>query len=217
MKTIDFGISPYRVGWEKQKKLQTDIIESKRKGLVSEEYVLLGEHTPVITIGFHGDISNLLADVDHLERIGCECIRIERGGDITFHGPGQLIVYPIIDLNRHGLGVKQYVSLLEESVIRFLAEYGIIGERVEGATGVWIGKGTSAERKICAIGIKISRGVTMHGLALNVNTDLSYFNLINPCGFKEKGVTSLAQETGVSVPIEEVKNKFVRILRQLIG
>ena len=125
---------------------------------------------------------------------GAEVVEIDRGGDVTFHGPGQLVVYPIVDLQRCGLGVKNYVHLLEETVILTLADYGIDSGRVEGATGVWLGIGTPTERKICAIGIRCSRFISMHGLALNISTDLSWFSAINPCGFTDRGVTTLYQE-----------------------
>ena len=141
----------------------------------TEEHLLLVEHPPVFTLGRHGHAENMLVSEDALAAKGIEFVRIERGGDITFHGPGQLVAYPIIDLQRHHLGVKDYVNLLEEAVIRTIAHYGITGERVEGATGVWIDKGLPGERKICAIGVKCTRFVTMHGLALNINTDLHYF------------------------------------------
>ncbi|MDE5806637.1 MAG: lipoyl(octanoyl) transferase LipB, partial [Muribaculaceae bacterium] len=143
-------------------------------------------------------------------------IRIERGGDITFHGPGQAILYPIIDLEHRSLGVKNYVSILEESVIELLKGFGIKGERVEGATGVWIGKDTESERKICAIGVKISRSVTMHGLALNINTNLDAFSAINPCGFVNKGVTSMQKELGKEVDMHMVKEKLLYHFLRLI-
>lgn len=218
MKTKDFGLSPYREIWEIQRKLQNELIGRKREhSPISDEYLLYGEHLPVYTLGFHGNADNLLLTEEMLKARGCECIRIERGGDITFHGPGQLILYPIIDLESHSLGVKAYVSLLEEAVIRLLAEYGIKGGRVEGATGIWIGKDTSGERKICAIGVKISRGISMHGLALNVNTDLSAFSAINPCGFVDKGVTSMQRELGKEVRMEDVKARLSELFMTLLG
>ncbi|MDE5790221.1 MAG: lipoyl(octanoyl) transferase LipB [Muribaculaceae bacterium] len=217
MDIIDFGISSYREEWKRQKEIQGSIINKKKaKEFVREEYVLIGEHFPVYTLGFHGDASNMLLNEEELSRRGCELVRIERGGDITYHGPGQLIMYPIIDLVKHSLGVKQYIGLLEETVISLLKEYGIKGERIEGATGVWIGKDTPEERKICAIGVKISRGVTMHGLALNVNTDLEAFSAINPCGFVNKGVASMQKELGESVDMTEVKSRIIRIFLGLV-
>lgn len=213
----DFGIAPYRTVWERQHKLRDSLVERKIEKLPpGNEYLLMGEHTPVYTLGFHGNSDNLLVTEAMLRNRGCECIRIERGGDITYHGPGQLIVYPIIDLQTHGLGVKAYIDLLEESVIRLLDCYGIKGQRVQGATGVWLDKDTPRERKICAIGVKVTRGITMHGLALNVNTDLSAFEAINPCGFVDKGVTSLAVELGHHVNIADVKSRLAELLMQLL-
>ena len=216
MEIIDFGIGDYRTIWDKQLYLQQRLIELKRNHDSGEDYIMLGEHLPVYTLGVHGKASNLLVSDTALKQMKCEIIRIERGGDITYHGPGQLIVYPIIDLEKYNLGVKKYVDLLEESVIILLQKFGIKGERVAGATGVWIDKGTSKERKICAIGVKISRFVTMHGLALNVNTDLSAFNAINPCGFIDKGVTSLEKEKGEKIDMEVVKSLYIDIFLQLL-
>lgn len=217
MKIIDFAISPYRKEWNRQKEIQKKLIDSKKGRFTNfEEYILIGEHYPVYTLGFHGDSSNMLLNEGQLLERGCELLRIERGGDITFHGPGQVIMYPIIDLERHGLGVKKYINLLEEAVISLLGEYGIKGERVEGATGVWIDKGKVNERKICAIGVKISRGVTMHGLALNVNTDLDAFSAINPCGFTDKGVTSMQNELNKNMDIEEMKRRLVNLFQSLL-
>lgn len=179
----DLGITSYRDVWELQKQSQQEVING------AEERIYLTEHKDVYTLGKHGKQENLL-----LLPPDTECIRIERGGDITYHGPGQLVVYPIINLHNHGLGVKDYVNILEEAVIRTLAEYSIKAQRVEGATGVWIDCGLPQERKICAIGVKISRGVTMHGFALNVTTRLQAFSAINPCGFVDKGVTSIENE-----------------------
>ena len=144
-------------------------------------------------------------------------MKVNRGGDITYHGPGQLVVYPIIDMANFGVGVKEYVDLLEEVVIRTVGEFGITGERLEGATGVWLDAHTPRARKICAIGIKCSRYVTMHGFALNVNTDLNYFNYINPCGFVDKGVTSIAKEVGAEIPVAEVKTIVKRYFEELFG
>ena len=212
-----FQQAPYREVWEKQKTLFSALIASKKgENNNAKEYILLGDHSPVYTLGFHGNAHNMLASEEMLRARGAECIRIERGGDITFHGPGQLIAYPIIDLERRSLGVKQYMHLLEEAVIRFLDLYGIKGERIEGATGIWIGKGTDRERKICAMGVKCSRFVTMHGLAININTDLSYFSAINPCGFIDKGVTSLSQVLGHPVDFTLAANRLRDILLTLL-
>ncbi|MDE7153053.1 MAG: lipoyl(octanoyl) transferase LipB [Muribaculaceae bacterium] len=205
----DCGIADYRSMLARQRELFAELVGRKRRGEpVEHEYLLLLEHNDVITCGRHANHANLLVSADRLGSMGIEVVEIERGGDITYHGPGQLVVYPIIDLSLHGLGVRDYVSLLEESVIRTIARWGVIGERIDGATGVWIGKGTPEERKICAIGVRCSRYITMHGLALNVNTDLSKFKLINPCGFIDKGVTSMQKEHGHVVDMTEVKNVF---------
>lgn len=217
MRIVDFGLTPYREMWEAQKRIQKQLIESKKsfKGITSE-CILVGEHPAVYTLGKHGKEQNLLLDKTKLADHGCECIKIERGGDITYHGPGQVIVYPIIDLPSHSLGVKKYVELLEESVIRLLKEYGIKSERIAGATGVWLDKDTPNERKICAIGIKISHGVTMHGFALNVNTDLNGFRAINPCGFIDKGVTSMEKELKKNLEMSVIKKRLVEILVEII-
>ncbi len=201
----------------RQRDLFEALVACKRAGKpISEEYLLLVEHPDVITLGRHARHGNILASSAFLQHEGIPTVEIERGGDVTYHGPGQLVVYPIIDLSRRSMGVKDYVATLEEAVIRTLAHWNINGERVDDATGVWIGKGTTAERKICAIGIRCSRYITMHGLALNVNTDLSKFGLINPCGFVDKGVTSIKKEVGGEVDMAEVKKRFVAELLTLL-
>lgn len=215
---IDRGTMPYREAWKYQTELFDSIVALKRaKQPVEKEYIIMVEHNPVYTMGRHANPMNMLMSPELLARDGIECIPIERGGDITFHGPGQLVVYPIIDMQLHNLGVKAYVTMLEEAVIRTIARYGIKGDRVEGATGVWIDKGTPRERKICAIGVRCSHSVTMHGLALNVSTDLAYFNRINPCGFTDKGVTSIEAELGHKVEITEVKQIMQSILDALLN
>ena len=217
LEIIDFGLNNYRDIWEEQKRLFNLLISLKREKLpLKEEYLLLGEHPSVYTLGFHGNANNLLADETRLKKMGAECIRIERGGDITYHGPGQMIAYPILDLESHNLGGIGYMNLLESCIIELLSEYGIKGERVEDAIGIWIGKGTPYERKICAMGVKCTRFVTMHGLALNVTTDLSAFSAINPCGFIDKGVTSMEKELGWSPLMQDVKLNFIKIFNRLI-
>ncbi len=201
----DLGRMPYREALELQQRLQSELKEAKLSGTGGEETVLLVEHPHVYTLGRHGKPENMLLSPERLSALGAELVSVGRGGDITYHGPGQLVVYPILDLERHGLGIKAYVDLLEESVIRTIAAFGIKGERVEGATGVWLDKGKPGERKICAIGVACSRYVTMHGLALNVNTDLKMFSAINPCGFIDKGVASIAGELGREVNLAQVK------------
>lgn len=215
---IDCGIKPYREMWDMQLSLFNKLVALKRaKKPIEQEYVLMVEHEPVYTMGRHANPANMLISPEMLMNDGIECINIERGGDITFHGPGQLVVYPIIDLQEHALGVKQYVWVLEEAVIRTIAKYGIKGERIEDATGVWVGKGTANERKICAIGVRVSHSITMHGFALNVSTDLNYFNRINPCGFVDKGVTSMEAETGRHIEINEVKGDLSRFIKNYLN
>ncbi len=215
---IDERIIDYSAMLEKQLTVFSQMVEKKKRGTsIENEHIFLLEHYPVITLGKHAKESNILIDDSQLKNLGISMFHIERGGDVTYHGPGQLIAYPILDLEAHHLGVKDYVSLLEEVVIRTLAHFGIQGERVSGASGVWIGAGTPHERKICALGVKCSRYITMHGLALNVNTDLTGFHLINPCGFVDKGVTSLAIETGKTIDINLVKQLIANEFRMLLG
>lgn len=215
---IDEGTKDYGEMLLRQKDLFSSMVMLKKdKKPLSKEYLLLVEHNPVITLGKHAKEYNLLLSEEEAANRGVGMYHIERGGDVTFHGPGQLVVYPILDLEYHHLGVKDYVNLLEEAVILTLGEFNIKGERVEGASGVWIDKGSRKERKICALGIKCSRFVTMHGLALNVNTDLTGFQMINPCGFVDKGVTSLAQELGKEIDMDDIKKIITLKFRQLLG
>lgn len=217
IKIIDFGVSDYAETLARQLDLFGILTESKKsKEKIEKEYILIGEHKPVYTLGRRGKESNFLISEKLLSEKGIQVFKIERGGDVTYHAPGQLIVYPILDLEKHHLGVKDYVNLLEEAVIRLLAKYNIKGERVEGATGVWIDKGKTTERKICAIGIKCSRYCSMHGLALNINTDLTGFSYINPCGFTDKGVTSLKEEGSQIFDMNKIKEEFLDIFLGLI-
>lgn len=188
------GLVSYAEMLERQRELFAEMVADKRSGLHPDEHIFVVEHPTVITLGRRAKVSNLLATPEALNAMGVEYMEIERGGDVTCHEPGQVVVYPLIDLEAHKLGVKQYVHLLEEAVIQTLANYGIATGRVDGATGVWIDIGTPNERKICAIGVKISRYVSMHGLAMNVCNSLEGFKLINPCGFIDKGVTTLHRE-----------------------
>lgn len=176
--------------------------------------VLLVEHTPVYTLGKSGHAENLLVSREALEAAGAGFFHIDRGGDITFHGPGQLVGYPILDLECLGIGLRDYIDALEEAVIRTVDRYGIRGGRIHGASGVWIDAERRRPRKICAIGVRSSRYVTMHGFALNVTTDLSWFSRINPCGFTDRGVTSIASETGSTPSMEEVKRLVVKFLSE---
>ncbi|MDE6741511.1 MAG: lipoyl(octanoyl) transferase LipB [Muribaculaceae bacterium] len=215
---IDEGTKAYSEMLLKQRTIFTEMVSRKKAGLpIEEEYILLVEHPPVITLGKHAKESNVLYNEAQLASRGIKIYHIERGGDVTYHGPGQLVAYPLLDLEFHRLGVKDYVDLLEEAVIRTLADFGIKGQRVPGASGVWIGVGTLRERKICALGVKCSRFVTMHGLALNVNTDMSGFSLIHPCGFIDKGVTSIADELHKYMSINIVKRTLSKQLIHLLG
>ena len=214
VRTIDLGRMPYRDCWEYQQRL-FDVLTARR-GDASDEagWLLTVEHPPVYTLGKSGHESNMLVSDEFLRSIGASYFHTDRGGDITYHGYGQLVGYPILDLERLGLSLKEYV---EECVIRTVAEYGIEAGRLDGATGVWIEGDTPRARKICAIGVKASRYVTMHGFALNVTTDLRYFSYINPCGFVDKGVTSVEKETGARPSLEEVARRFAAHFGELAG
>ena len=209
----DWGLVPYVDAWERQRRCFDETLEAVARNVVRPARIVLCEHPHVYTLGRSGKEANMLLDEEQLERIGATYYHIDRGGDITYHGPGQLVCYPILCLEDFHLGLKEYVSVLEEAVIGVCRSYGIEGGRVKGATGVWLDIGTSSERKICAIGVRSSHFVTMHGLALNVNTDLRYFGYIHPCGFIDKGVTSLAKETGMEIPMEEVCLRLEKELR----
>ena len=210
MNFTDWKIIDYKEAWEKQEALFQHIIQSKKDGKNTRdlETVFLCEHPHVYTLGRNGQPNNLLINEAFLRKINATFYRIDRGGDITYHGPGQLVGYPILDLDNYGGSLKGYIHKLEESIIQTLEYYNIKSSRLEGATGVWLEANTPAARKICAIGVRASRFVTMHGFALNVNTDLSYFNHINPCGFIDKGVTSIQKELGKPVDMDEVKKVF---------
>lgn len=192
------------------------LLRAKKEGGKGENQLFFCEHQPVLTIGKSGKDSNLLIPEELLKQRGVSFFHTNRGGDITYHGPGQITGYPVFDLEHWNLGLKQYIHTLEEVIIRFLALYGIRGERLEGATGVWIDPEVKGRaRKICAIGVKSSRFVTMHGFALNINTDLSYFSLINPCGFTDKGVTSLEKELGGKQDFEQAKQQLHSLFIEL--
>ena len=186
-----------------RRKLEKSFAEGEPRGTI-----LIVEHPAVYTLGKSGDEHNMLCTEEYLRSLGAEFYHIDRGGDITFHGPGQLVCYPILDLDAIGLGVRRYIEALEQSVIDLAAEYGIEAHRSEGASGVWVTQGKHLV-KLCAVGVRASHGVTMHGLAMNVATDLNWFHLINPCGFTDRGVCSLSTLTGRSVTMEEVKPKFI--------
>jgi lipoyl(octanoyl) transferase len=203
---------PYKECWELQQQLFDELLAKRGEESDFVGTIIFVEHPAVYTLGKSGNIGNMLIDEARLKALGAEFYHIDRGGDITFHGEGQVVCYPILDLQKLGIGLKRYVELLEQSVIETVAEYGIDARRLEGATGVWLNDamtnaaGESLERnwrKICAIGVKASRYVTMHGLALNASTDLKWFTMINPCGFVDKGVTSITKELSREVSFDE--------------
>ena len=204
----DIGLKDYKDCWDYQEEILNEIVSAKRETNlpVEKNRFLLVEHPHVYTLGKSGDENNLLVHGDFLKKIEATFYKINRGGDITYHGPGQLVGYPIIDLEYYKIGVREYIEKMEDAIIATIAEYGITGGRKEGATGVWLDAEKPAKaRKICAIGVRVSRYVTMHGFALNVNTDMRYFNYINPCGFLTYGVTSIERELGRKMDMQEVK------------
>lgn len=205
IQNIDWGLIEYSEAWAKQEELFSGSIERKMQNFPTENYLIFCEHPHVYTLGKSGDEHNLLLNYIQLQAKNATFVRTNRGGDITYHGPGQVVGYPIFDLENFDLGLKQYIYNVEEAIIKTLAQYNIASQRLDGATGVWLDVGSPTCRKICAIGVRSSRFVTMHGLALNVNTQLEYFNYINPCGFVDKGVTSMEKELGEKVDMEELK------------
>lgn len=212
----DLGITDYNDTLAIQRDIFGQLVENKKNKIRNyKNYLLLTEHLPVITLGRHADHNNVLLDDSRLKSIGVNKIEIERGGDVTFHGPGQLVVYPLIDLDEFNIGIKDYVRLIEETVILALRQSGIEGMRKAGAPGVWINI-EGPEKKICALGIKSSRFCVMHGFALNINTDLSGFMMINPCGFKDYGVTSIKEITGENQSIDKIKKIVSDIFLSLI-
>lgn len=212
----------YKEAWEYQEKLFQQTVDLKVRNrreqlrLSTSNYLLFVEHNPVYTLGKSGDFSNLLVSEDELKRKGAEFFKTNRGGDITFHGPGQLVAYPILDLDHFFTDVHKYLRFLEEAVIQTLAHWNIEATRSSGETGVWLDVDTPFARKICAMGIRASRWITMHGLALNVDTDLSFFELMIPCGIPGKGVTSMKRELGDNCPsLEEVQREFLKQFARL--
>ena len=208
-----------RIEYGKALDLQTNsfesLIDAKRKGLEELNCLYFCEHNPVLTLGKSGKETNLLVPELLLKEKGVSLFHIDRGGDITYHGPGQITGYPVFDLDGFGMGLKAYIHMLEDIVIEFLLLYGVKAERLDGATGVWLdSKVPGAARKICAIGVKSSHFVTMHGFALNINTDLTYYSLINPCGFVDKGVTSLSKELGAEQDFELAKSRLLTLFQQ---
>ncbi len=211
---VDVGTMAYGECWQLQQRLFDEAIAAKAKGERPAQRMLLVEHTPVYTLGKSGHESNLLVAETFLKSIGAEFYHIDRGGDITFHGPGQIVGYPILDLEQLGIGLKSYIGAIEGAVIDTMAEWGIACRTVEGAAGVWIVEPDRPMRKICAIGVRSSRWVTMHGFALNVNTDLRYFGHINPCGFTDRTATSMEAELGERVDLEVVKKRLLAHLAE---
>ncbi|TXG34746.1 lipoyl(octanoyl) transferase LipB [Seonamhaeicola maritimus] len=213
----DLGFKDYKDTWDYQEDLFRGIVDTKIKNrreeanLDTNNYFLFVEHPHVYTLGKSGDLSNLLLNEEQLTQKGATFYKINRGGDITYHGPGQIVGYPILDLENFFTDIHKYLRLLEEMIILTLAEYGLKAERSKGETGVWLDVGTPFARKICAMGVRASRWVTMHGFALNINADLGYFDNIIPCGIRGKAVTSLNVELGKkSVDESEVKEKLLK-------
>ena len=212
----DLGLKDYKETWEYQEKLFQGIIDTKidnrrnETSIITPNYFLFVEHPHVYTLGKSGDLSNLLLNESQLKQKGATFYKINRGGDITYHGPGQIVGYPILDLDNFFTDIHKYLRFLEEVIIKTLAEYGVKAERSKGETGVWLDVGTPFARKICAMGVRTSRWVTMHGFALNVNTDLGYFDNIIPCGIRGKAVTSLEAELDKKIDLEDVKSKILK-------
>lgn len=214
----NLGRIRYKEAWDYQEELFETVVMGKSRKEDRKQYLLFCEHENVYTLGKHGDKQNLLIASHVCKSKNIDLHSIDRGGDITYHGPGQLVVYPIIDLELFGMGIKSYISTLEDVVVDTLKCYGVKGEKDNKAMGVWIDATTpSKARKICAIGVRASRFVTMHGLALNINTDLSYFNYINPCGFRDRGVTSMQKELGYEIDFKEVSDCMKDIFVQRFG
>lgn len=215
---IDLKSKDYKECWDYQEELLAEVVADKRssKKPSQKNYFLMVEHPHVYTLGKSGDENNLLAHGDLLKKINATFYKINRGGDITYHGPGQLVGYPIIDLENYKIGVREYIEKMEDAIIETIAEYGLTGGRKEGATGIWLDSDHRVRaRKICAIGVRVSRFVTMHGFALNVNTEMRYFNYINPCGFQSFGVTSIQQELRKVIPMDEVKSLIMEKFNKL--
>lgn len=222
----DLGTVDYKETWDFQQNLFDQIIELKQTNadlpvceqITNENYLLFCEHPHVYTLGKSGSEKNLLIDPKMLEEKGAQFYKIDRGGDITYHGPGQIVGYPIFDLEKLSIGLKEYIYKMEKAIILTLKKFGIPSSRLEGASGVWIDADKKKKaRKICAIGVKSSRYVTMHGFAFNVNTSLGYYNYINPCGFVDKGVTSIEKELGMKMNMAEVKDLLKMNFSKVFG
>jgi lipoyl(octanoyl) transferase len=207
----DLGPVEYKKAWDYQIQLFNNILEAKEKGEKTESRLLLCEHNHVFTLGKNGERKNLLISDAVMKEKGISFFPIDRGGDITYHGPGQLTVYPIFDLEKVPVSPKEFVFGIESAIIRTMRHYGLSGSRIENAAGVWLDATKPGKaRKIAAVGLRIHRKISMHGLALNVNTDLDYFQMIIPCGISNKGVTSMQKELGHPVGLQEVKQRLIR-------
>lgn len=220
IKYQDLGLIDYKIAWDFQEDIFNRIIQFKtgKSAGPEENHLLFCEHPHVYTLGKSGEANNLLISAEFLKKINATFYRINRGGDITYHGPGQIVGYPVLDLEPLKLSLKEYIYKMEEAIIITLLYFNLSAARLDGATGVWLDAGIKGKaRKICAIGVRASRYVTMHGFALNVNTDLSYFNHINPCGFVDKGVTSLKKELQTEINIDLVKQKLIEALSLSLG
>jgi lipoyl(octanoyl) transferase len=219
----DLGVLSYEDSWEHQKTIFDNIISQKIKNRTlkkkdkTDNYLLIVEHKPIFTIGKSGDTSNLLLDTKQLKSKNIEFKKINRGGDITFHGSGQVVGYPILDLDNFFTDIGQYLRTLEEVIISAIGFFGLKGYRIDGETGVWVKDKLNSDKKICAFGIKASRWVTMHGFALNVNTDLKYFDYIVPCGISDKGVTSLEETLNKKITTKMVKQKIYENFARLFN
>jgi len=216
LKFQDLGVKDYKETWDYQEELFNVWMDYKRKGSIGtppQQYLLFVEHPHVYTLGKSGDEANMLIQKEFLKKIDATYYKINRGGDITYHGPGQIVGYPILDLESFAMGLKDYIGFLEDSIIELCSNYGIVSTHSKEATGVWIDVDHPHKaRKIAAIGVRSSRYVTMHGFAFNVNTDLNYFTYINPCGFQEKGVTSMEKELGAKQDMNKIKDELMGIL-----
>ena len=222
----DLGRMAYSECWDLQRSLFERMLASKALAADAQQpesnpdmagWLLLVEHNPVYTLGKSGKSSNMLVTEAYLRSIGAEFFHIDRGGDVTFHGPEQIVGYPILDLERLGIGLRDYIDSLEQAIIEVCQMWGVEAGRINGASGVWIEPEGLRPRKICAIGVRASRYVTMHGFAMNVATDLRYFSHINPCGFVDKGVTSLEKEVGHEVDVEQVKMQIINRLSEKLN
>jgi lipoyl(octanoyl) transferase len=220
----DLGLIDYKQCWDYQTKLFDATVQLKIKNrkfpdnsVSTKNHLIFCEHPHVYTLGKSGDLKNLLIDGQKRREKNISFYKINRGGDITYHGPGQLVVYPILDLDYFFSDIHKYLRLLEETVILTLQDYGVAGQRIEGLTGVWVDDKKETPRKICAIGVKCSRWVTMHGIGFNINSNLNYFNHIVPCGIEDKSVTSLQKETNQEIDMEELKLRFKKNFKILFG